>query len=170
MKYAKITHYDTANGIGIRTVLWVTGCNHHCKECHNPDTWDPENGEIFDDKAMKIIINDMKSPYRAGLTFSGGDPLYPDNRETVTNIAREIKTMYPEKNIWLYTGYLYEEIKDLEIMQYIDILVDGEFHIEERDLRLIYCGSRNQRIIDVQKTRKDKKINIFDYTNVAQRI
>lgn len=161
MNYIKITSFDTANGPGIRTVLWVAGCNHNCPECQNPDTWDENAGISFDNDAMNKLLDDMSQPYRAGLTFSGGDPLYPNNIDTITKIAKEIKTRFPEKTIWCYTGYLYEDVKDLEIMKYVDVLVDGEFHIKEKDLRLIYCGSSNQRVIDVQKTRLMKEIILY---------
>ncbi len=161
MNYIKITSFDTANGPGIRDVLWVAGCNHCCKEGQNPETWDKHAGKPFDEKAMNRLMKELSEDFREGITFSGGDPLFPENREKVTEIARKIYNELPTKSIWLYTGYLYEQVKDLEIMEYIDVLVDGEFHIDEKDLMLVYCGSRNQRVIDVQKTRDEGKIVLY---------
>ena len=106
-------------------------------------------------------MKELSEPFREGITFSGGDPLFPENREKVTEIARRIYNELPNKTIWCYTGYLYEQVKDLEIMEYLDVLVDGEFHIAEKDLTLVYCGSRNQRVIDVQKTKDEGKIVLY---------
>ena len=161
MNYCKITSFDTANGPGIREVLWVSGCNHCCPECQNPETWDKKAGKLFDDKAMNRLMKELSEPFREGITFSGGDPLFPENREKVTEIARRIYNELPSKTIWCYTGYLYEQVKDLEIMEYLDVLVDGEFHIAEKDLTLVYCGSRNQRVIDIQKTRENNEIILY---------
>lgn len=156
MNYHGITKTSVANGTGIRTVLWVAGCNHHCKGCHNPQTWDIESGQLFDDTAKQELMLAISKVWCNGLTFSGGDPLHPQNRGTVTEIAKEVKERFPEKDIWLYTGYEYERVKDLEVMNYIDILVDGEFIEELRDLRLKFKGSSNQRIIDVKSGKEQE--------------
>lgn len=154
MRYHNITKDDMLNGDGLRVVLWVAGCSHHCKGCQNPITWDPEGGIPFDDEARWELEDQLGKDYIDGITFSGGDPLYEDNREDVTRLAREIRRKYPDKSIWLYTGYRWEEVRDLEIMNYVDVVVDGRFILEERDVTLEWKGSANQRVIDVQKTRQ----------------
>lgn len=156
MYYHGITKTSVANGTGIRTVLWVSGCNHHCNGCHNPQTWDVNSGQLFDDSARRKLMLALSKVWCNGLTFSGGDPLHPQNRDTVTEIAKEVKDRFPDKDIWLYTGYTFEEVKDLEVMQYIDILVDGEFIEDLRDLRLKFKGSANQRIIDVKSGKEQE--------------
>lgn len=152
MRYHNITKDDMLNGDGLRVVLWVSGCNHQCPQCQNPITWDPNCGVIFDDVAKQEIFDALDEKYISGITFSGGDPLFPDNRTTVTEFAKEIRGRYPSKTIWLYTGYEYEDICDLEIMEYLDVIVDGEFKIELKDNNSCWKGSTNQRVIDVQKT------------------
>ncbi len=140
------------NGDGLRVVLWVAGCNHCCKECHNPITWDPDGGLLFDDAAKEEIFEQLNKSYISGITFSGGDPLHPNNRLEVRQFMAEIKEKYPNKTIWMYTGDSWEDIFEYPIMQYVDVLVDGEFHIEEKDAKLLWKGSKNQRVIDVKKT------------------
>lgn len=161
MKYHNITKADMLNGDGLRVVLWVSGCSHKCKGCHNPITWDPNCGLPFTDKEKEEIFEQLEQEYISGITFSGGDPLFLTNREEVTKLAKEIKEKYPNKTIWLYTGYTYEEIKDLEIIQYLDILVDGEFIQELFNEKLEWCGSSNQRIIDVKNTLLQNKIILY---------
>lgn len=148
----KITENDIANGIGVRVVLWVAGCSHACRGCHNPHTWDANAGRTFDMSALQKILNALDTPYKSGLTLSGGDPLYELNGQDVTTIAQIVKQIYPEKTIWLYTGYKWEEVKNLPIMKYIDVIVDGEFIQAKKDISLPFCGSTNQRVIDVQKS------------------
>jgi anaerobic ribonucleoside-triphosphate reductase activating protein len=152
MRYHNITKDDMLNGDGLRVVLWTAGCSHGCKECHNPVTWDPNGGLEFDDVAKKEIFDELDKNHIAGITFSGGDPLHTSNREQVQELAKEIKEKYPTKTIWLYTGYLWEEIKDLELVGSLDVVVDGKFEIAKRDVQLHWKGSSNQRVIDVQKT------------------
>ena len=154
MNYHNITKDDMLNGEGLRVVLWVSGCNHNCPECQNPETHDPNSGLLFDEEAMDELLESLAPDYISGLTFSGGDPLYPGNRKTVTNIAKIVKEKFPEKTIWCYTGYLYNQVKDLEIMKYIDILVDGPFIKDLNDNNLEWVGSSNQRIINVKKKLK----------------
>ena len=136
MRYHNITKDDMLNGDGLRVVLWVAGCTHCCKECHNPVTWDPDGGVPFDEKARQEIFDQLDKPYISGITFSGGDPFHSANR--------------------LYTGDVWENVKNDVSMQYIDVLVDGEFIVEEKDTRLRWKGSRNQRVIDVQESLKQK--------------
>ena len=152
MRYHNITKDDMLNGDGLRVVLWVSGCEHRCPHCHNEITWDENQGLAFDDAAKKEIFNQLEKDYIAGLTLSGGDPLHPSNREEVTAFAREVRTNFPEKTIWLYTGYTWEEISDWAIVQEVDVVVDGRFIEELKDKTLKWCGSSNQRIIDVPAT------------------
>lgn len=152
MNYHNITHDDMLNGDGLRVVLWVAGCSHHCKNCQNPITWDPDGGILFDKEAREEIFEQLEKDYIAGITFSGGDPLHEANLKEVTALAKEIRSRYPKKTIWLYTGYLWEEIREWEIMKYLDVLVDGRFEPEKKDLTLKWKGSYNQRVINVPKS------------------
>lgn len=154
MRYHNITKDDMLNGDGLRVVLWVAGCSHCCKECHNPVTWDPDGGLLFDDNAKKELFDQLDESYTTGITFSGGDPLHSANRLDVRRLMEEIKEKYPNKTIWLYTGYSWEEIWHYPMMKYIDVLVDGEFKIELKDTKLLWKGSSNQRVIDVPETLK----------------
>ena len=146
------------NGDGLRAVLWVSGCDHCCKDCQNPITWDPNGGLEFDEEAKAELFELLGKSYISGITFSGGDPLYFGNRADVTELAREIRDTFPEKTIWLYTGFTYEMVRDLPVMEYIDVLVDGEFIAEQKDTQLYWRGSANQRVIDVPATRKSKSV------------
>lgn len=152
MRYHNITKDDMLNGDGLRVVLWVAGCSHCCKECHNPVTWDPYGGVAFQDETKAEIFQQLELPYISGITFSGGDPLHAANRVDVRNLMEEVKEKYPHKTIWLYTGDLWENVLHYPMMQYIDVLVDGEFMQELRDTKLLWKGSKNQRVIDVKKT------------------
>lgn len=162
MNYIKITRYDTANGIGIRDVLWVAGCEHHCEGCHNFTTWDKDQGKPITKEVIEGIVQDLQLPYFHGLTLSGGDPLATYNRKHSTQIAKTVKERCPDKTIWCYTGYLWEELIDQEILQYLDVLVDGKFVLSERNLMLPYCGSNNQRVIDVSQSMEHNKIILFN--------
>lgn len=147
MNYHNITKDDMLNGDGLRVVLWVAGCEHHCKGCHNPITWDENGGLLFDKAAKQEIFEELKKDYVSGITFSGGDPLHIKNRTDITVLAKEIKEIFPSKTIWLYTGYTYEAVKDLEIISYLDVLVDGKFVKELSDVNYHWAGSTNQKII-----------------------
>lgn len=151
MNYHNIKHDDMNNGDGIRVTLFVSGCNHHCKGCQNPQTWSVNGGILFDSNALNEICAELDKDYISGLTLSGGDPLHPANRDTITDICKKVKYLYPHKTIWLYTGYKYENICDLEVMNYIDVLVDGEYIEELRDISLEWIGSSNQRVIRLCK-------------------
>ena len=151
MRYHNITKDDMLNGDGLRVVLWVAGCSHCCKECHNPFTWEKAKQEIFEQ---------LDKPYISGITFSGGDPLHAANRMEVRNLMAEIKEKYPGKTIWLYTGDSWENIYHYSLMKYVDVLVDGEFQAERKDVKLLWKGSSNQRVIDVQKS-----LQLSDYDN-----
>ncbi len=158
MRYHNITKDDMLNGDGLRVVLWVSGCTHCCKECHNPITWDSNSGILFDEAAKMEIFAELEKDYISGVTFSGGDPLHINNTFEITELAKEMKEKYPGKTIWLYTGSVWEEIQHLDIVKYIDILVDGEFELEKFDANLHWKGSANQRVIDVPETIRTSKI------------
>lgn len=162
VNYLKLSKFDTANGIGIGTVVWVSGCSHRCKGCHNPETWNELAGEPFTSQTLEELLGSISNPHIKRVTLSGGDPLYPANHDSVLNIAKAVKDRYPQKRIWLYTGYLYEEIKELPVMAYVDVLVDGKFELELKDVSLPFSGSSNQRLIDVPKTRERGEIVIFE--------
>ncbi len=161
MRYHNITTDDMLNGDGLRTVLWVAGCTHRCKGCQNPITWDIDGGIPFDEAAENELFEKLAPDYISGLTFSGGDPLHPDNRGEVTRLCRKFREIYPEKDIWLYTGFTFEEIKNLELIPLIDVIVDGEFVEAEFDAKLHWKGSANQRVIDVKKTLNSGEIVLF---------
>ena len=170
MKYHNITKDDMLNGDGLRVVLWLSGCSHNCPGCQNPITWNPDGGLLFDDDAKQEIFDLLDKDYISGITFSGGDPLHPVNAYKVRELAAEIRQKYPDKTIWLYTGSLWEEIAHNSIIPLIDVLVDGEYLESERDPQLLWKGSRNQRVIDVQATLKTGHIVIHcpDYTQKVQ--
>ena len=153
MRYHNITKDDMLNGDGLRVVLWVSGCNHNCKECHNPITWDIRGGLPFDQAAKEELFEELEKPYISGVTLSGGDPLHPDNREDIGKLVDEICDKFPNKTIWLYTGYDWEDICQLPFIRKVDGVVDGEFIVAKKDNRLHWKGSSNQRVIDVQRTR-----------------
>ena len=161
MRYHNITKEDMLNGGGLRVVLWLAGCSHHCKNCQNPVTWDPEDGLVFDEAAKQEIFCELEKDYISGITFSGGDPLYPDSREELTRLIRVIKEDYPKKTIWLYTGFLWEDICRLELIPYLDVLVDGRFVEELKDNNLPWKGRSNQRVIDVQMTLSLGKVVLY---------
>ena len=152
MHYHNITKDDMLNGDGLRVVLWVAGCNHNCPGCQNPCTHDPDDGLIFDKRAKCEIYAQLRQDYIHGITFSGGDPLHPANKKDVENLMHDIKLHFPNKTIWLYTGDTWENIRNLSLMKYVDVLVDGEFIENLKDKKLLWKGSSNQRVIDVQKS------------------
>ena len=158
MRYHNITKDDMLNGDGLRVVLWVAGCAHACPGCHNPVTWDPEGGLPFDEAACREIYEELEKDYVSGITFSGGDPLHPANIRGVTELARQIRSDFPDKTIWLYTGSTWNEVRDLEVARYVDVLVDGTFQEAKKDNTLRWKGSSNQQVIDVQKTLKTGEV------------
>jgi anaerobic ribonucleoside-triphosphate reductase activating protein len=152
MNYHKIIKASICDGIGVRCTLYLSGCNNHCKGCHNPETWDFNSGFKFDENAKKELFSQLEKPYIQGLTLSGGDPLC--SYDEVLELVKEIKTLFPTKDIWLYTGYTLEELYETQreaILEYIDVLVDGRFILEEKDLTIAFRGSRNQRILEKGK-------------------
>lgn len=168
MHYASIKKYDVANGEGIRVSLFVSGCPHHCKNCFNKEAWDENYGKLFTEKEEKEILDGLKEDYIAGLSLLGGEPMWPKNQEGLLPLLRKVKKNYPNKTIWCYTGYLFDqEIMDemyllnettRELLSYIDIIVDGRFIEKLLDKSLFFRGSSNQRIIDVKKSLQKKKV------------
>ncbi|MBR5268784.1 MAG: anaerobic ribonucleoside-triphosphate reductase activating protein [Lachnospiraceae bacterium] len=158
MRYHNITKDDMLNGDGLRTVLWVAGCSHGCKNCHNPITWDICGGIPFDEAAKNELFEALEPDYISGVTFSGGDPLHMQNREEIGQLIREVRERFPHKTIWVYSGYTWEEVKDLPYLKLADVLVDGKFVEELKDVTLHWKGSANQRVIDIQKTLESGEI------------
>jgi anaerobic ribonucleoside-triphosphate reductase activating protein len=154
MNYLGISKSSVTDGPGVRVVLWVSGCNLHCKGCQNPESWNFNSGKLFDEHAKKELFEALSKPYIQGITFSGGNPI--DQPHQIFLLASEIKEKFPNKNIWLYSGYTYEQIclsrEKYKVLFAIDVLVDGPFIEEQKDLTLKFRGSKNQRIIDVKKT------------------
>lgn len=162
MNFHRISEDDMLNGNGLRIVLWLAGCNHQCPECQNPETWDPHGGSLFTLRDSLQVLSDLGHDHIKGLTVSGGDPLFPENRSEVTLLCETVKRLYPQKDIWCYTGYHWDEVKDLPMMQYIDVLVDGPYQKELRDVQAHWVGSRNQRIIDVHRSIEQGSVVLYE--------
>lgn len=159
MNYGKIKYFDIANGIGIRTSLFVSGCSNHCKGCFQPETWDFNYGQKFTDETIKEILDSIDNEHIAGLSILGGDPLEYNNLEMVNKLIDEFRKRFGfTKDIWMWTGYILEDIMEedtrelnkIDVARKVDILIDGRFELRKRDLKLKYRGSSNQRIIDMQ--------------------
>ena len=165
MNYIKVTKNDIANGIGVGCVLWVSGCDIHCKNCHNQSTWDFNSGQLFTEDTMQEILLTLTKPYISRFTLSGGHPLDPRNAPEILKIVKRVKMVFPNKDIWIYSGYEWENIiKDetlREILKYTDVLVDGAYVDELRDISLAFRGSSNQRIIDVPKSLEHSKVILW---------
>ena len=179
MNYHGLTYPDQNNGDGLRVVLWLSGCSHHCKECQNPQTWNPDSGILFDDLAEEELFRELNKDYISGITFTGGDPLHEENLDDVLRLINRIRLLCPDKTIWLYTGYSWSDVMDYqdvadtnnedskfyadlieglnmlgrkEIIKKCDVLVDGRYIHSQRDITLPWCGSANQKVIDVKQT------------------
>ncbi len=172
MNYADIKQYDVANGIGIRVSLFVSGCHHQCKNCFNQEAWDFNYGKAFTEENIEEIISYLSKSYVAGLSLLGGEPFEHANQIGLLPLLKRMKETYPEKNVWCYTGFtfdqdimdkMYQKWEETRAMlSYIDILVDGIFIEEQKNPSLRFKGSANQRIIKVQESLKDKKIILWD--------
>ena len=181
MNYHNITYPDMLNGDGLRVVLWLSGCNHNCYKCQNPQTHDPNSGILFDEKAEEELFRELSKDYISGLTLTGGDPLHENNLDGVLKIVNKIRLSLPEKTIWLYTGYtinFYEvynsdhteieilpkdnitknDLKRLEVVSKCDVLVDGRYIDSQRNISKKWCGSENQRVINVKESLKQNKV------------
>ena len=162
MNYHNITKDDMLNGDGLRVVLWVSGCTHHCEGCQNPITWDLAGGLPFDEAAEEELFEALSRPHISGITFSGGDPLHPFNRPEVFRLMKKCKELFPEKTVWVYTGFLWEDVKDIEDIKYADVLADGRFVKELNDNNLHWVGSSNQKIVNVPQSLKENKVVLHD--------
>lgn len=175
MFYHNILHDDMRNGEGLRVVLFVSGCDHHCYNCHNPQTWDCNSGIEFDVAAKDEIFEQLNKEYISGITFSGGDPLHRNNLDEVLALCRHIRKSFPTKTIWIYTGYTWEYIFDTvntvdvignqkreKILKECDVLIDGRFIEELADVNYHWAGSTNQRVIDVKKSLEKGDIVLWD--------
>jgi anaerobic ribonucleoside-triphosphate reductase activating protein len=162
MNYHDIKSDNMDNGDGVRTVIWLSGCKHCCKECQNQQTWNPDSGKPFDMEAEGLLFDYIGNDYCSGITFTGGDPLHPNNRAKVLELMKKIKDMYPDKTIWIYTGYVMHKAlripEFMDMIKYIDVLVDGKYIDELRDTTLMWRGSKNQLVIDMQATLNSDKI------------
>ena len=164
MNYAEIKYCDIANGVGVRTTLFVSGCTHHCPGCFQPQTWDFSCGKEFTDEVADAIVESLKPAYVAGLTLLGGEPMEPANQRVLVGLLERVRTELPGKSIWCYTGDHFEDLRDPasprhtdvtdRMLSYLDVLVDGPFVLEQKDISLRFRGSANQRLIDVPATLK----------------
>lgn len=176
MNYAEIKFCDIANGPGVRTSLFVSGCTHRCKGCFNEIAWDFGYGKPFTEETISEILDSLKPGYITGFTLLGGEPFEPENQPEVLNLLRKIKAEYPSKSVWCFTGYLFDKdildnmCKNLphtrEILDYIDVLVDGPFMMDKKDMMLKFKGSSNQRTINVQASLASSDIVLFDLDSI----
>ena len=169
MNFADIRPIDVANGPGIRVSLFVSGCTHHCRECFNPETWDFSYGSPFTDAEVEAILKHLAPAHIKGLSVLGGEPFEPQNQETVLSLVRRVRQAYPGKDIWCYSGYLFEALRDGRVgshsralLEDLDVLVDGPFVIEQKDLSLRFRGSANQRLIDVPVSLRAGEVVFWD--------
>lgn len=169
MNYADIRPIDVANGPGIRVSLFVSGCPHHCVECFNPETWDFAYGSPFGEAQIEEILAALDKPYIHGLSLLGGEPFAPENQSAVLDLVRRVRAAFPQKDIWCYTGYLYENLLAGEIgplsrplLEALDVLVDGPFILARKNLSIRFRGSDNQRLIDVPASLKAGAICLWD--------
>lgn len=165
MRYNKIRKMDISNGPGVRVSVFMQGCTFNCKNCFNPETHDFRGGKEFTDDTINKILELCDKDYIVGLSILGGEPMHPKNIEGTTKLAKAFKERYPNKTIWSWTGFLFDrDLKDKEVMRYIDVLVDGQYKDELHDFRLKWCGSSNQRVIDVKQSLDKKDVVLLDET------
>ena len=163
MRYNKIRKMDISNGPGIRVSIFMQGCTFNCENCFNKETHDFNGGKEFTDEVINKVIELAKPDYIVGLSILGGEPLHPKNIEGTTKLAKKFKSIYPDKNIWVWTGFLFDKnLNNFEILNYIDVLIDGVYKDELHDFRLKYRGSSNQRVIDVKKSLKTNNIELIE--------
>lgn len=169
MNYADIRPIDVANGPGVRVSLFVSGCTHHCKECFNPETWDFAYGAPFTQVEADAILKYLEPDYIKGLSLLGGEPFEPENQSAVLELVRQVRARYPHKDVWCYSGYLFEQLRDGKVgehsqalLEQLDVLVDGPFMIEQKELSLRFRGSANQRLIDVPESLRRGEVVLWD--------
>ena len=158
MRYNLIRKMDISNGPGVRVSIFMQGCSFHCKNCFNPETWDFEGGQEFTEDTINKVLELSDKKEVKGLSILGGEPMHPTNIEGTTKLAKAFKEKYPEKNIWAWSGFKYEDIKNNDIFNYIDVLVDGQYKDELHDPTLKWRGSSNQRVIDIKESKKQNKV------------
>ena len=161
MRYNLIRKMDVANGPGVRISIFMQGCPFHCKNCFNEETWDFKKGKEFTDETINRVLEVADKDYVQGLSILGGEPLHPTNIEGTIKLAKAFKEKYKDKDIWIWSGYLYDDVVNKDIFNYIDVLVDGRYEDDLHDFRLKYRGSSNQRVIDIKKTLKQNKIVLY---------
>ena len=179
MNYHNLTYPDMNNGDGLRVVLWLSGCSHHCYNCQNHQTWDSDSGIPFDKSARNELFGELDKDYISGITLSGGDPLHETNLDGVLDLVNEIRLLFPQKTIWLYSGYKWEQVmnpvvtddlnpkrdellhKRKEIVEQCTVMVDGRYIDSQRDITLKWRGSSNQRVIDIQQSLKKGRIILW---------
>ena len=163
MRYHKIRKMDISNGPGVRVSIFMQGCTFNCKNCFNPETHDFNGGHEFLDETIEKVLDLCSLEHIVGLSILGGEPMHLKNIEGTTKLAKMFKERYPDKTIWLWSGFLFDrDLKDKEILKYIDVLVDGQYKDDLRNPKLKYCGSSNQRVIDVKKSLSKKKVVLFE--------
>lgn len=162
MRFNKVRKMDISNGPGVRVSIFFQGCSFHCKGCFNEETWDFAGGKEYTMDIENKILEFLEPKHIAGLSILGGEPLHPANILTTIELARRFKERFPNKTLWIWTGYLFDAICNKDILKYADVIVDGQFQIALKDPSLKYCGSRNQRVIDIKKTIRNNKITIYE--------
>lgn len=163
MRYNKIRKMDISNGPGVRISIFMQGCTFKCKNCFNPETHNFNGGLEFNDEVIDKIIELANYDYIKGLSVLGGEPLHPKNISGTTRLVKLFKERYPDKSIWVWSGFLFDkDLKDKEVLKYIDVLVDGQYQDELHNPKLKYCGSSNQRVIDVKKSLKESKVILYE--------
>ena len=168
MRYNKIRKMDISNGPGVRVSVFMQGCTFNCKNCFNPETHDFKGGKEFTDETISKVLELCEKDYVVGLSILGGEPMHPLNINATTKLAKSFKEKFPSKTIWCWTGFLFDrDLKDKEVLKYIDVLVDGQYKDELHDFRLKWCGSSNQRVIDVQKSLKENKVILIDEKEIV---
>ena len=161
MRYNKIRKMDISDGPGIRVSIFMQGCHFHCKNCFNSETWDFDGGKEFTDDTIETVLNLCAGAHIVGLSILGGEPMHPINILGTTKLAKAFKERFPEKTLWIWSGFKFELLKDFDVLNYVDVLVDGQFVDELHDFTLKWRGSSNQRVIDVQATLKAKEIVLY---------
>ena len=162
MRYNVIRKMDISNGPGVRVSVFMQGCEFHCKNCFNQETWDFEGGKEFSQETIDEVLNLCQQDYIKGLSILGGEPMHPKNIDATMELAKQFKEKFPNKSVWVWSGYKFDkDLKDKEVLKYVDVLVDGQYVDELHDPTLKWKGSSNQRVIDVQKTLKNKEILLF---------
>ena len=163
MKYNIVRKMDISNGPGVRVSVFMQGCEFHCKNCFNPETWSFENGKEFTQGTIDEVLDLCNKDYIKGLSILGGEPMHPRNIEGTTKLAKAFKEKYPNKNLWVWSGFKFDEdLKDKEVMKYVDVLVDGRYVDEMHNPNLKWRGSTNQRVIDVQKSLKENNVSNWE--------